>query len=76
MLKRKKPPFQVVFSKDGCQDETMLLEQDRATGKGVAGNILVLRLGAGGVIGIGVDAMTGAGYDIKPNPLIANLNCD
>lgn len=70
-LKRKAPPFMVTFAKDGCQSQTLMLERDHATGKGVAGNIL----GAGGVVGIGVDAISGAGYSITPNPLVANLDC-
>lgn len=35
---------------------------------GMAGNILV-----GGIIGIGVDAMSGATQELSPNPLIINL---
>lgn len=35
---------------------------------GLAGNVLI-----GGVIGIGVDALTGASLDLKPNPLIVTL---
>ena len=70
-LKRKSPPFPVTFSKDGCQSQTLSLERDHATGKGVAGNLL----GIGGIVGIGVDAASGAGYSIVPNPLVANLDC-
>lgn len=70
-LKRKSPPFLVTFAKDGCQSQTLTLERDHATGKGLAGNLL----GAGGVVGLGVDAASGAAYSIKPNPLVANLDC-
>ena len=70
-LKRKSPPFLVMFAKDGCQSQTLTLERDHATGKGLAGNLL----GAGGVVGLGVDAASGAAYSIKPNPLVANLDC-
>lgn len=37
---------------------------------GVAGNVLV-----GGVIGLGIDAATGASQDLVPNPVVAKLNC-
>ena len=70
-LKRKSPPFLVTFAKDGRQSATLVLERDHATGKGVAGNLL----GLGGVVGLGVDAASGAAYSIKPNPLVANLDC-
>ena len=38
---------------------------------GMAGNVLI-----GGVIGIGVDAVTGASQDLKPNPLHVVLESD
>ena len=72
VLKRKSPPFMVTFSKEGCQDVVLSLTRDHATGKGLAGNLL----GAGGLVGMGVDAVSGAAYSIKPNPLAANLACD
>jgi len=37
---------------------------------GVAGNILV-----GGIIGLGVDAATGASQDLVPNPVEVKLEC-
>jgi hypothetical protein len=37
---------------------------------GVAGNVLV-----GGIIGLGVDAATGASQDLVPNPLKVTLQC-
>ena len=70
-LKRKTPPFLVTFAKDGCQSQTLVLERKHATGKGLAGNLL----GVGGVVGMGVDAASGAAYSITPNPLVANLDC-
>ncbi|WP_246251740.1 hypothetical protein [Parasulfitobacter algicola] len=37
---------------------------------GMAGNVLI-----GGVIGIGVDAATGATQNLEPNPVMVNLRC-
>jgi len=37
---------------------------------GVAGNVIL-----GGVIGLGVDAVTGASQDLVPNPLEVTLQC-
>lgn len=71
VLKRKSAPYMVTFFKEGCQDHVLTLTREHATGKGLAGNLL----GAGGLIGMGVDAASGAAYSIKPNPLDANLNC-
>jgi len=68
-LKRKRD-WKVVFAKDGYKPVEGVLEK-KVTGGGVAsgaGNIL-----AGGIIGIGVDAGTGANLDLRPNPMIAEL---
>ncbi|MEO1243506.1 MAG: translation initiation factor 2 [Pseudomonadota bacterium] len=68
-LKRKRD-WQVVFEKDGYKPVEAVLEK-KVTGGGVAsgaGNVL-----AGGIIGIGVDAGTGANLDLRPNPMIAEL---
>ncbi|MEP4198097.1 MAG: translation initiation factor 2 [Aliishimia sp.] len=62
----------VNFTKDGCAPMAITVTHKTAeTGAaGVAGNILV-----GGIIGLGVDAATGASQDLDPNPVIAQLNC-
>ena len=68
-LKRKRD-WNVSFELDGYQPVTGTL-QKKVTGGGVAsgaGNVL-----AGGIIGIGVDAGTGANLDLRPNPMIAEL---
>ncbi len=68
-IKRKRD-WNVAFSQEGYQPVTGLLES-KVTGGGVAsgaGNIL-----AGGIIGLGVDAGTGANKDLRPNPMIAEL---
>lgn len=58
--------FDVTFTKPGYQPQVVPVRTE-VVGKGaagMAGNILV-----GGVIGIGVDAATGAAFDHKPNPV-------
>lgn len=68
-LKRKRD-WKVVFEKNGYKPVEAVLEK-KVTGGGVAsgaGNVL-----AGGIIGIGVDAGTGANLDLRPNPMIAEL---
>ncbi len=68
-LKRKRE-WNVVFMLDGHKPATGTLKP-KVTGGGVAsgaGNII-----AGGIIGIGVDAGTGANLDLRPNPMKARL---
>ncbi|WP_425410478.1 translation initiation factor 2 [Hyphococcus sp.] len=68
-LKRKRD-WAVVYKLDGYQPASGTLEK-KVTGGGVAsgaGNVI-----AGGIIGIGVDAGTGANLDLRPNPMIAEL---
>lgn len=66
----RKAEFSVVFSKPGFQDQTIDVKTELA-GKGAAGfagNILV-----GGIVGMGVDAYTGATLRHVPNPVRAVL---
>lgn len=68
-LKRKRE-WNVVFTLDGYKPVTGQLVP-KVTGGGVAsgaGNVI-----AGGIIGIGVDAGTGANLDLRPNPMVARL---
>lgn len=68
-LKRKRE-WKVEFALDGYKPVTGTL-QPKVTGGGVAsgaGNVI-----AGGIIGIGVDAGTGANLDLRPNPMKAKL---
>lgn len=68
-LKRKRE-WNVVFTLDGYKPVTGQLVP-KLTGGGVAtgaGNVI-----AGGIIGIGVDAGTGANLDLRPNPMVAKL---
>lgn len=60
----------VTFTKPGYQPQTVKLGSavSAAGGAGVAGNLIV-----GGVTGLVVDGVTGAGYDHQPNPLKVTL---
>lgn len=62
--------FVATFTKPGYHPESIPV-RTKVVGKGaagVAGNVLV-----GGVIGLGVDAYTGAALDHEPNPVIATM---
>lgn len=62
--------FDVTFSKPGYQSQVIPV-RTKVVGSGaagMAGNLLV-----GGVIGVGVDAYTGAAFDHYPNPVAATL---
>jgi hypothetical protein len=62
--------LQVTFELNGFETEVVVLTKEIAnTGvAGFAGNILL-----GGVIGMGVDAVSGAPLDHKPNPVMVTL---
>jgi len=62
--------FNATFSKPGYQPQTVAVRTKLAgTGAaGFAGNLLL-----GGVVGMGVDAYTGAAMDHYPNPVTASL---
>ena len=66
----RKDAFTITASKSGYQTETVNVTTEVSGGgaAGMAGNILL-----GGVIGIGVDAATGAAFDHKPNPVMIVL---
>lgn len=62
--------FDVTFSKAGYQSQVIPV-RTKVVGNGaagMAGNVLL-----GGVVGIGVDAYTGAAFDHFPNPVMATL---
>jgi hypothetical protein len=66
----RKNEFDVTVTKAGYKTYTTHITNE-ITGKGgaaMAGNVLV-----GGLIGVGVDAATGATKDLKPNPLQVTL---
>lgn len=60
----------VTINKEGYQSQVIPLTKEipGSGAAGFAGNIL-----AGGLIGMGVDAATGAALDHKPNPVIVTL---
>lgn len=60
----------VSIAKEGFEPQVIPLTKEvTATGgAGFAGNLLL-----GGVVGMGVDAVTGAAMDHKPNPVIVSL---
>jgi hypothetical protein len=62
--------LQVSFELAGYEPETVVLTKEIAnTGvAGFAGNILL-----GGIIGMGVDAVSGAPLDHKPNPVMVTM---
>lgn len=66
----RKQEFVASFSLSGYQTQQVAVTTDVSGGgaAGFAGNILI-----GGVIGMGVDAATGAALDHKPNPVFATL---
>ncbi|MFH6782917.1 MULTISPECIES: translation initiation factor 2 [Methylobacterium] len=62
--------FVATFTKPGYHPESIPV-RTKVAGRGaasVAGNVL-----AGGLIGVGVDAYTGAALDHEPNPVIATM---
>ncbi len=68
----RRSKFVVTISKAGCQTQQVKVTNELAEGgaAGMAGNVLI-----GGVIGIGVDAATGATQNLEPNPVMVNLRC-
>jgi hypothetical protein len=60
----------VSLSKEGYEPQIIPLtrEVSGSGGAGFAGNLLL-----GGVVGMGVDAATGAAMDHKPNPVVVTL---
>ena len=70
IVAKRSADISVTFAKPGFETEVVTLTKEvPATGAaGFAGNVL-----AGGLIGMGVDAATGAAQDHKPNPVIVTL---
>jgi hypothetical protein len=66
----RKAEFSVTLTKPGYKTWTGQVTHHVAAagGAGMAGNVLV-----GGLIGIGTDAISGAMYDLVPNPLVVKL---
>ena len=67
---KRKYPFNVEICKPGYRtmNTSVVSGISGAGATGMAGNVLV-----GGLIGVGVDAASGASKDLTPNPLVVNL---
>lgn len=67
---KRKHGFGVVINKPGYEkiETNVVASVSGAGAAGMAGNVIV-----GGLIGIAVDASTGATKELKPNPLKVNL---
>src|SRR5689334_19417069 len=70
IVAKRSADISISFAKEGFEPEIVTLTKEiPATGAaGFAGNVL-----AGGLVGMGVDAVTGAAQDHKPNPVIVTL---
>jgi len=70
VVAKRNADISVTFQKEGFEPQVVQLTKDiPATGAaGFAGNLLL-----GGVVGMGVDAVTGAATDHKPNPVTVTL---
>ena len=70
VLVKRNADITITINKEGYEPQIVPLTKEiPGTGAaGFAGNIL-----AGGLIGMGVDAATGAAQDHKPNPVIVTL---
>jgi hypothetical protein len=67
---KRNADISVTIQKPGFEPQTIPLSREiQGTGAaGFAGNVI-----AGGLVGMGVDAVTGAARDHKPNPVIVTL---
>jgi hypothetical protein len=67
---KRNADISVAFQKEGYEPQVVQLTKEiPATGAaGFAGNVLL-----GGLVGMGVDAVTGAATDHKPNPVAVTL---
>jgi hypothetical protein len=70
IVAKRSADISISFAKPGFKTEVVTLTKEvPATGAaGFAGNVI-----AGGLIGMGVDAATGAALDHKPTPVIVTL---
>lgn len=68
----RRSEFVVTLRKRGCKTARVNVTHVTANSgaAGVAGNVLV-----GGIIGLGVDAATGASQDLVPNPVSVTMEC-
>jgi hypothetical protein len=66
----RKSQFTATITKPGYKtvEAHVVNRLSRGGGTGMAGNVLL-----GGPLGVGVDAVSGAGLDLRPNPLVLTL---
>ena len=71
LKKKRKDNFVVFINREGYEpvEVSVISETAGAGAAGMAGNVLV-----GGIIGLGVDAATGATKKLTPNPVRVTLN--
>ena len=71
LKKKRKDNFVVFINREGFEpvEVAVISETPGAGAAGMAGNVLV-----GGLIGVGVDAATGATKRLTPNPIRVTLN--
>jgi hypothetical protein len=67
---KRNAEISVTFNKEGYEPQVVPLTKEipGSGAAGFAGNVLL-----GGLVGMGVDAATGAALDHKPNPVIVTL---
>lgn len=70
IVAKRNADITVTFQKEGYEPQTVQLAKEipGSGAAGFAGNLLL-----GGLVGMGVDAATGAATDHKPNPVIVTL---
>ena len=70
IVAKRSADISITFEKPGYESQTVQLTKEvPPTGAaGFAGNVI-----AGGLVGMGVDAVTGAALDHKPNPVIVTM---
>jgi hypothetical protein len=70
VVAKRSADITVTINKEGYESQVIPLTKEipGSGAAGFAGNVLL-----GGVVGMGVDAYTGAAQDHKPNPVIVTL---
>jgi hypothetical protein len=68
IVAKRSADISISFAKPGFEVVTLTKEVPATGAAGFAGNVI-----AGGLVGMGVDAVTGAAQDHKPNPVIVTL---
>ena len=68
----RKSEFAVSLTRDECEPTEVNVTHKTSGSGGVAlaGNVL-----AGGIIGLGIDAATGASQELVPNPINVTMRC-